>query len=46
MKDSSDSDNDANDVDASKVDLSWLVLGEDVKILGVDCLAGVLWEGS
>lgn len=40
--DSSESDKDANEAVASNVDLSKLGLGEDVKIFGVDCLAGVL----
>lgn len=47
IKDSSDRDSDANDVDASKLieltDLFRLVFGDDVNMLGVVCLAGVLW---
>lgn len=44
--DSSDSKSDAKDVDALKLilltDLSRPVFGDDVNILGVVCLAGVL----
>lgn len=40
--DSSENESEANEAVASKVDLSILVFGDDVKMLGVDCLAGVL----
>lgn len=43
-KDSSESDSDANDALVSNTDLSRLVLGDDVKMLGVPCLAGVLYN--
>lgn len=39
--DSSESDNDAKDADASNDAFSMLVFGDDVKILGA-CFAGVL----
>lgn len=43
MNDSSDNESDAKDDGvASNADLSKLALGDDVKMLGVCCFAGVL----